>query len=156
MPPRRPSRRVRSAVPDPFRNQRNGFSDRTADTLFGPAPGGRRANANPGLFSNAFERVKSGFEDPGTETYVDEQFTYDPTRSSNPPRPRTKRAGWIRPKGADNGVVIVQFREGAVYEYSNVPYNVWRNLRRVQSPGKAMNRSNGLIGGGYPYRRVSG
>lgn len=91
-----------------------------------------------------------------TEEYSDEVFTYDPTRTSRPPRPRTKRAGWIRPKGAPTGTVVVQFREGAVYEYTNVPYNVWRNFRRVQSPGKAMNRSNGLIGGGYPYRRVSG
>lgn len=136
-----------------------GYSERTAEALFG-APK-RDESANRSLFDSAYERVKANFAGAEVETldpesYGEAVFTYDPTRSSNPPRPRTLRAGWVRPQGAPNGTVVVQFREGAVYEYYNVPYNVWRNFRRVQSPGKAMNRAKGLVGGGYAYRRVYG
>lgn len=138
-----------------------GYSERTAETLFGKAKPAERANRS--LFDTAYERVRSNFSEPNVEVetldpevYGEDVFTYDPTRSSRPPRPRTLRAGWVRPAGAEFGTVVVQFREGAVYEYYNVPYNVWRNFRRVQSPGKAMNRPKGLIGGGYPYRRVYG
>jgi hypothetical protein len=155
MPPRR-SRRARSAVPNPLEEQQR-YSDRAADVLFGTG----RTTASRTRFRDAVDRTRfaigpENIEDDTDAVYESNQFTYDPTRTSNPPRPRTLRAGWVRPKGSPTGTVIVQFREGAVYEYSNVPYNVWRNFRRVQSPGRQMNRSGGLIGGGYPYRRVSG
>ena len=156
--------RVRSAVPNPFQTTGKVIGDSTANVLFGPAkPGARRS-----LFDNALDRVRSNFaeddyiapveriDEPVYASRGDDVFRYDPTKSSRPPRPRTVRAGWVRPKGSENGTVVIQFREGAVYEYYDVPYSVWRNFRRVQSPGKAMNRSNGLIGGGYRYMRVAG
>ena len=63
-------------------------------------------------------------------------FPYTPTPSINPPRPRTLGAGYSR----DTQTLRVKFREGAVYEYYDVPPNVWRNFRRVKSPGRAINR----------------
>lgn len=62
---------------------------------------------------------------------------YSPTPSINPPRPRTLAAGYA----ADTDVLTVKFRDGAVYEYYDVPQNVWRNFQRVKSPGKAINRT---------------
>ena len=73
-------------------------------------------------------------------------FTYSPTRSINPPRPRTNEAGWD-PKSQ---TLFVRFREGAIYGYYGVPENVWRNFRRVQSPGRAINRTLNF----YPYSRL--
>jgi hypothetical protein len=62
---------------------------------------------------------------------------YTPTPSTNPPRPRTMAAGY----DSQAQVVTVKFREGAVYQYYGVPQNVWRNFRRVKSPGKFINRT---------------
>lgn len=154
--------RARSAVPNPFETTGRVIGESTANALFGPAkPGARRSS-----FDNAFDRVRSNFagdtteierlDEPVYSQRGDDVFKYDPTKSSRPPRPRTLRAGWVRPQGAQTGTVVIQFRDGAVYEYYDIPYPVWRQFRRVQSPGKAMNRSNGLIGGGYRYLRVSG
>lgn len=156
--PRRASRRVRSAVPNPFSGS-GAYTDRTSDVLFGgagaPAVKTRPSNVP---FDRSMDRVKANFGDQDVESdelatrYGDETFKYDPTKTINPPRPRTLRAGWVRPKGADTGSIIVQFREGAIYEYSNVPYSVWRSFRRVKSPGRLVNRTLNH----YPYRRVSG
>ena len=72
-------------------------------------------------------------------------FPYTPTPSINPPRPRTLGAGY----SPDTQTLRVKFREGAVYEYYDVPPNVWRNFQRVKSPGKAINRTLN----NYPYAR---
>jgi hypothetical protein len=64
-------------------------------------------------------------------------FPYTPTPSINPPRPRTQAAGY----SADTQTLRVKFRDGAVYEYYDVPPNVWRNFQRVKSPGRAINRT---------------
>lgn len=63
-------------------------------------------------------------------------FPYTPTPSINPPRPRTVGAGYSK----DTQTLRVKFRDGAVYEYYDVPPNVWRNFQRVKSPGRAVNR----------------
>lgn len=155
--PRRVSRRVRSAVPSPFAGAPV-YTDRTSDVLFGGVGGGVKTRPSNVPFEKSIERVKDNFGGQDVESeelatrYGDETFKYDPTATIDPPRPRTLRAGWVRPKGSDTGVIIVQFREGAVYEYSEVPYSVWRNFRRVKSPGRLVNRTLN----GYPYRRVSG
>lgn len=144
---------MRSLVPDPFKVDLRS-SNVTSNVLFGNA----RPGARQSTFDSAFNRVKSNFGGEDVESdqlatrYGDETFTYDPTRSICPPRPRTLRAGWVRPKGSDTGTIVVQFREGAVYEYNLVPYNVWRNFRRVKSPGRLINRTLNS----YPYLRVSG
>jgi len=64
----------------------------------------------------------------------------DPTNTSNPPRPRTLRAGYIRERGAASGTLWVVFRDGTPWEYYDVPANVWRNFKRVKSPGRFINR----------------
>lgn len=71
---------------------------------------------------------------------------YQPTPSINPPRPRTLAAGY------DMGTqtLFVKFRDGAIYAYEGVPPRVWRNYRRVKSPGRAINRTLN----NYPYHRL--
>lgn len=64
-------------------------------------------------------------------------FPYTPTPSINPPRPRTQAAGY----SPDTQTLRVKFRSGAVYEYYDVPNNVWRNFQRVKSPGRLINRT---------------
>lgn len=62
---------------------------------------------------------------------------YQPTPSINPPRPRTLAAGYNR----ETETLRVRFRDGQVYEYFDVPERVWRNFKRVKSPGRAINRT---------------
>lgn len=71
---------------------------------------------------------------------------YQPTPSINAPRPRTLAAGYD-PK---TQTLRVKFREGAVYEYHDVPPRVWRNFKRVKSPGRAINRVLNF----YEYNRM--
>jgi KTSC domain len=70
---------------------------------------------------------------------------YRPTPSINPPRPRTRAAGY----DPTTRTLRVRFRDGAVYGYYDVPPNVWRNFKRVKSPGRAINRTLN----GYAYAR---
>lgn len=74
-----------------------------------------------------------------------ELFPYTPTPSINPPRPRTLAAGYSR----DTQTLRIKFRPGAIYEYYDVPPNVWRNFQRVKSPGRAVNR----VLNNYTYAR---
>lgn len=60
----------------------------------------------------------------------------DPTATTNPQRPRTKQAGYDR----ETGILRIRFRDGTPWEYYDVPPNVWRNFRRVKSPGRFINR----------------
>lgn len=62
---------------------------------------------------------------------------YQPTPSINPGRPRTVAAGY----DPVAKVLRVRFRGGEGYEYYDVPANVWRNFRRVRSPGRFINRT---------------
>jgi len=71
---------------------------------------------------------------------------YQPTPSINPPRPRTLAAGY----DAKSQTLRVRFRDGAIYEYHEVPPRVWRNFKRVKSPGRAINRTLNH----YPYNRM--
>lgn len=71
---------------------------------------------------------------------------YQPTPSINPPRPRTLSAGY----DSTTQTLRVRFRDGPGYEYYNVPPRVWRNFKRVQSPGRAINRTLNQ----YPYSRA--
>lgn len=73
---------------------------------------------------------------------------YQPTPSINPPRPRTLAAGY----DSQTQTLRVRFRDGAIYEYYDVPQNVWRNFRRVKSPGRLINRTLN----NYDYSRLPG
>lgn len=79
----------------------------------------------------------------GDETLL---LPYQPTPSINPPRPRTLAAGY----DARTQTLRVKFRDGAVYEYHDVPPRVWRNFKRVKSPGRAINR----VLNNYDYNRL--
>ncbi len=87
---------------------------------------GRKMNYDTAL---AIQAAKEGDDS--------ELLSYQPTPSINPPRPRTLAAGYDR----DTGVMRVRFRDGAIYGYSDVSPNEWRNFRRVMSPGRAINRT---------------
>lgn len=71
---------------------------------------------------------------------------YQPTPSINPPRPRTLAAGY----DPRTQTLRVKFRDGPVYEYHDVPPRVWRNFKRVKSPGRAINRVLNF----YDYNRM--
>lgn len=71
---------------------------------------------------------------------------YQPTPSINPGRPRTVAAGY----DSKTQTMRVRFREGVAYEYYDVPPQVWRNFRRVKSPGRFINRTLNH----YPYAPV--
>jgi hypothetical protein len=75
-------------------------------------------------------------------TYVFPQVS--PTRTIEPQRPRTLEAGWERIRDPNHpsypGVLRVRFRDGTPWEYYNVPNVIWQRFKRVQSPGKFINR----------------
>lgn len=73
-------------------------------------------------------------------------ITVNPTRTSNPGRPRTLAMGYDY--GTD--VLRVVFREGAVYDYFDVSTAEWWQMRRSASPGKFINRRLA----GHEYTRV--
>lgn len=63
-------------------------------------------------------------------------ITVNPTKTSNPGRPRTLAAGY---DGQTHTMALV-FREGAVYEYYDVTPAEWQRLKRSASPGRFLNR----------------
>lgn len=67
-----------------------------------------------------------------------------PTKTINPPRPRTLEAGWERIDDQNHpaypGILRVRFRDGTPWEYYGVPSSVWQRFKRVQSPGRFINR----------------
>lgn len=98
------------------------------------------SNATAGEMLEAVEKV----QDPllaqaidqaklGDDTFL---LPYQPTPSINPPRPRTLAAGYDR----QTRTLRIRFRDGAVYVYQDVPERVWRNFKRVKSPGRMVNR----------------
>lgn len=63
-------------------------------------------------------------------------LSVNPTKTSNPGRPRTLAAGY---DGKTDTLTVV-FREGAVYEYYGVTGVQWQRFKRSASPGKYINR----------------
>lgn len=110
---------------------------RAVDYAHGAAARAEAARTMPLEEESAIARARAG--DPS------ELLPYAPTPSINPPRPRTVAAGYSK----ETETLRVEFREGAIYEYYNVPQRVWRNFRRVKSPGRAINRTLNA----YPYSR---
>lgn len=70
---------------------------------------------------------------------------YQPTNTVNPDRPRTLAAGYDK----DSRTLRVRFRDGTPWAYYDVPPRVWRNFKRVQSPGRFINR----VLNSYAYSR---
>lgn len=110
---------------------------RAVDYAHGRAAQAEAARTMPSEEAAALLRARAGDDSA--------LFPYTPTPSINPPRPRTQAAGYSR----ETQTLRVKFRDGAVYEYYDVPPNVWRNFTRVKSPGRAVNR----VLNNYPYAR---
>lgn len=76
-----------------------------------------------------------------------------PTKTINPNRPRTLEAGWERITDRSHqsypGILRVRFRDGTPWAYHNIPSSVWQRFKRVQSPGRFINR----VLNQYPYER---
>lgn len=53
---------------------------------------------------------------------------------------------------AKNEVLEAEFKTGAVYQYENVPKDVFDGVLHAPSVGKAFNQD--VVKGGYPYTRV--
>jgi KTSC domain len=74
-------------------------------------------------------------------TNVPDWDYYWPTRTINPPRPRTLQARYSARKQR----IEVIFREGspaspdATWHYDNVPPEVWMGFKRAESPGRFIN-----------------
>jgi hypothetical protein len=66
--------------------------------------------------------------------YGDALF-YDPTPTINPDRPRTLRAGY----NPDTQTLHVEFRDGTMWNYYGVPWDVWMGFFRAPSPGRYIN-----------------
>lgn len=71
---------------------------------------------------------------------------YYPTRTTDMNRPRTVAAGYDE----HNRIMRVTFREGAVYEYLDVPRQSWDAFRRTPSPGRFVDD----VLNQFYYRRV--
>ncbi len=95
------------------------------------------ATDDPAL-AQAIEAYKNG-----DETVL---LPFQPTPSIDPSRPRTLAMGYDPQKY----VLRVKFREGAVYEYYNVPPRVWKNAVRWKSVGRGINR----VLNNYEYSRM--
>lgn len=65
-----------------------------------------------------------------------EAMVKDPSPTIYPPRPRTLRASY----DPTDETLRIQFRNGRVYGYYEVPANVWRSLKDSASTGRFINR----------------
>lgn len=70
---------------------------------------------------------------------------YWPTRTINPPRPRTLQA---RYSGITRELQVI-FRDGTPWTYEQVPPGLWVRFKRVESPGRFINN----VLNGFPYAR---
>ena len=79
-------------------------------------------------------------------TKPDENGRY-PIESSNLAATR-----WDAHYNARVGVVEIAFRSGGVYRFYDVPYEVYRGLRRSKSPGRYFHRT---IKGNFHFEKVA-
>jgi len=70
---------------------------------------------------------------------------YWPTRTINPPRPRTLQARYSR----NARELQVIFRDGTPWTYFGVPPGIWQRFKRTESPGRYIN----AVLNGYDYAR---
>lgn len=50
-------------------------------------------------------------------------------------------AGWEQDQDSDTGTLEVEFKQGIVYQYADVPEWVYKGLVFAQSPGKYFNQN---------------
>ena len=128
----KPTPQVKSAAPSA---QQLGVSQSTGNAQAARATADRTMDYETAL---AIQAAKEGDDS--------QLLPYQPTPSINPPRPRTLAAGY----DAKTQTLRIRFRDGVGYEYYNVPPRVWRNFKRVKSPGRAVNR----VLNNYEYSRA--
>lgn len=75
-------------------------------------------------------------DERGRFTFTPGSLIKDPSATIYPPRPRSQRASY----DPSDQTLRIQFRNGRVYAYYNVPSNVWRDLKSVASTGRFINR----------------
>lgn len=54
--------------------------------------------------------------------------------------------------GYSNGVLEVQFLNGSIYQYYNVPFEIYRHLVSFTHPGTYLSR---MVKGRYMYQRIA-
>jgi hypothetical protein len=110
-----------------------------------------------GKLLSAADLLRLTSDQEGEPTVI-EEGTYhfpqvSPTKTINPPRPRTLESGYERITDQDHpsypGILRVRFRDGTPWQYNQVPSSVWQRFKRVQSPGRFINR----VLNDYPYER---
>jgi hypothetical protein len=74
---------------------------------------------------------------------------YDPTKTSDPSRPRTLMASYWR----DEQVLQVTFRDGTAYNYYEVSQNEWRQLSGLRQDGQ-LSRAGGVASPGRMINRI--
>lgn len=62
-------------------------------------------------------------------------LVYAPTSTINPDRPRTLAASY----NPATQTLRITFREGAVYAYYGIPWDIWEGFQSTASPGKYIN-----------------
>jgi len=86
-----------------------------------------------------------GMQGPFGPTPIPDWDFYWPTRTINPPRPRTLQARY----SSTQRRLEVIFRDGTPWHYDEVPPGIWTRFKRVESPGRYINS----VLNGYPYGR---
>lgn len=72
----------------------------------------------------------------GRFTFSPDTLVKDPSPTIYPPRPRSQRISY----DPMDRTLRIQFRNGRVYGYYEVPPNVWRDLKASASTGRFINR----------------
>ena len=61
-------------------------------------------------------------------------------------------AGWEADQDADTGTLEVEFKRGVIYQYTDVPSQVYNDLMFAQSPGRFLLT---MIEGSYESQRIA-
>ncbi|MCL2629649.1 MAG: KTSC domain-containing protein [Alphaproteobacteria bacterium] len=57
----------------------------------------------------------------------------------------------LKSVGFDSGVLVIEFKSGSIYEYSDVPANVHSELMKAKSKGKYFHKN---IKNTYEFKRI--
>lgn len=91
------------------------------------------------------EKYKEVEEKYGVEFAKPIETRSAPTTNSE--RPRALNLAYMK----DNGTLLIQFRDGTICEYSDIPIDVWQDLKVTDSTGKYL-RYAGIDD--IPYKKV--
>lgn len=129
-----------------FRQQR--IRTKRAEEGFTHIPAPREAvwegATSPG-FPLTSEEVPHGTQGPFGPSPDPDWDYYWPTRTINPPRPRTLQARYSR----NLNRLEVIFRDGTPWHYDDVTPGIWQRFKRTESPGRYIND----VLNGYDYGR---